>query len=316
MIAESDIELHNGIRLHLRTAGKRGWPLMLFLHGFPEFGGAWDAQLAYFGTSFHAVAPDLRGFGQSSQPSDPAAYRTRVVLEDLTLLIAQLGYASCVVVAHDWGGVLAWALAHAQPARVERLIVVNAPHPVPFARALAHDPAQQRASEYMNWLRRPGAEIALAANDFALLERFFQGGLSSGDMDLSGAGGSAAALGPVPAWFDAPTRARYHAAWAQPADNGVPLVGAVNYYRASPLHPGATDAGGAPLAFDATAFQIHVATRVIWGGRDTALLPGLLEGLDALVHPLDIVPVPEGSHWVIHEQPDRINALIEGFVPE
>jgi pimeloyl-ACP methyl ester carboxylesterase len=311
MIAESDIELRNGIRLHLHTAGKRGWPLMLFLHGFPEFGGAWDAQLAYFGTSFHAVAPDLRGFGWSSQPSDPAAYRTRALLEDLTLLIGQLGYASCVVIAHDWGGALAWALANAQPALVERLVVINSPHPVPFARALAHDSAQRRASEYMNWLRHPGAEVALAANGFALLERFFHHGFECGDD-----GAPMGMRGAAPAWFDAATRARYHAAWAQPADNGVPLVGAVNYYRASPLHPGATGAGGAPFALDPTEFQIHVPTRVIWGERDAALLPALLDGLDALVRPLDIVRVPRGSHWVIHEQPERINALVEGFVPE
>jgi epoxide hydrolase 4 len=322
MIAESDIALSNGIRLHLRSTGKRGWPLMLFLHGFPEFGGAWDAQLQYFGMSFYAAAPDLRGFGQSSQPVEVDAYKPRALLEDLALLIGRLGCASCVVVAHDWGGVLAWALARANPELVERLIVINAPHPVPFARALADHPAQRRASGYINWLRQPGAELALAENGFARLERFFDEDVTSSqfapfaDTGADAARTDAGSARARPAWFDEATRARYHAAWSRPADNGVPLVGPVNYYRASALYPGAAGPGGAPLALDPAAFQIHVPTRVIWGERDPALLPVLLEGLDALVHPLDIVRVPTGTHWLIHEQPDRINALIEGFVPE
>jgi pimeloyl-ACP methyl ester carboxylesterase len=287
------VTLGNGTRLHYASAGEQGAPLMLFLHGFPEFWYEWHAQLAEFGTDHFAVAPDLRGFNLSDMPEDLSAYKARHIIDDLERLIAHLGYASCVLVAHDWGGAIAWALALAKPQLLKRLIIINAPHPYLFLKALAHDPAQQKASDYMNWLRAEGSEAALAKDDFKLLEGFF------------------VKMGKVSAdWFDGPTRERYHAAWKRG------LQGGVNYYRATPAHP-PTPTNLGPLKMDLRPedFTVTVPTRVIWGEADIALPATLLDGLEEVVNDLQVQRIAEGSHWVIHEQPERVNRLIRGFLP-
>jgi pimeloyl-ACP methyl ester carboxylesterase len=283
-------ELSNGTRLHYASAGQPGRPLLLFVHGFPEFWYEWHEQLAEFGGDYHAVAPDLRGFNRSDMPSDPAAYKARLIIDDLRLLIGHLGYERCVMVAHDWGGAVAWSLAIALPQLLEKLVIINAPHPYLFMQALSADPAQQKASAYMNWLRAPGSEEALARNDFAMMDGF-----------LTGMGQS-----PAP-WFTGDVRSKYHECWARG------LTGGVNYYRASPLYPPtADDAGPQRLQsqMQPADFKVKVPTRVIWGESDIALPKTLLDGLDGFVDQLDLVRIPEGSHWVVHEQPARINQLI------
>lgn len=292
--------LPNGMRLHYASAGEPGKPLILFVHGFPEFWYAWERQLADFGQTHFAVAPDLRGFNLSGKPADVESYRPKHVAEDLVQLIRTLGYSRCVIVAHDWGGAVCWNLAMQHPELVERLVIVNAPHPYLFARALTADPAQQAASAYMNWLRKPGSEQALAANDFALVENM----LSGGD-------------GPRPAWFTDGVRSRYHAAWSEPGEDGShSLTGSVNYYRATPMRP-PTD--GEPAA-DLSRFRpadavVRVPTLVIWGEQDRALPKSLVDGLSDFVPDLRIERIPEGTHWVIHEQPERVNLLIRSALP-
>jgi pimeloyl-ACP methyl ester carboxylesterase len=286
------VEVQPGVRLHCAEGGVPGRPLLLFVHGFPEFWYAWKDLLPAFADRWHAVAPDLRGFNLSDKPTDPKAYRPATLVADLEGLIRALGHERAVVVAHDWGGALAWSLAIAMPHRVASLVILNAPHPVPFARDLATDPAQQRASAYMNFLRAPGAESALAKDDFAAMDRFF--------VDVSAA-----------PWYDAPTRAAYHEAWRRPGA----LSGGLAYYRASPLYPPTADDPGAKrLQLDPDDYRVRVPTRVIWGERDHALLPSLLEGLDALVPDLDLVRLPECSHWLVHEEPERVAGLIRGFI--
>src|SRR5690606_12393692 len=115
------------------------------------------------------VAPDLRGFNLSSKPAGVESYRPKLIVQDLLGLIRALGRKSVTVVAHDWGGAIAWNMAIHAPELVERLIIINSPHPCVFARALSTNPVQQQASEYMNWLRKPGSESALFKDDFALL---------------------------------------------------------------------------------------------------------------------------------------------------
>lgn len=285
------VEVQPGVRLHCAEVGREGAPLMLLLHGFPEFWYAWKDVMPAFADAWHAVAPDMRGYNLSSKPVETKAYRADRLVADLDGLIRGLGHERAVVVAHDWGGAVAWSLAIARPERVSRLVILNAPHPVPFARLLAEDPAQQAASVYMNWLRRPGAEAALARDDFAVMERFFVGETP-------------------PAWFDAATRAAYREAWSQPGA----LAGGVAYYRASPLYPPEGDDPGARrLRLDPADFTVRVPTRVLWGERDRALLPALLDGLDAVVPDLDVQRLPECSHWLAHEAPQRVAALIAEF---
>jgi pimeloyl-ACP methyl ester carboxylesterase len=285
--------LPNGTRLHYASAGEAGRPLLLFLHGFPEFWFAWNEQLAEFGQDYFAVAPDLRGFNLSDMPSDVAAYKPRLIMQDITQLIAYLGYSDCIMVAHDWGGAVAWNIAITHPEFISKLIIINATHPYPFAMGLVNDSAQQAASAYMNWLRNPGSEQALAKDNFRVMEQFMLG------------------MGEQPEWFDDAIRERYHACWARG------LTGGVNYYRASPLHPPTPeDAGAARLSLDPANFHVRVPVRVIWGEKDKALLPSLLDGLDDLVDDLNIERLPNASHWVVHEYPATINEYLHRFLSE
>ena len=285
------VQLEN-IRLHTVEAGT-GKPI-LFVHGFPEFWYAWQNQLEAFSRDHRAVAVDMRGHNLSDKPADAKAYRPKHLVADLHGLIRHLG-GRCIVVAHDWGGAAAWNLAAAHPECIEKLVIINSPHPITFARELRDNPAQQEASRYMLWLRKAGAAAKLAEDDFALLAAM----LTKTTADA--------------AWLTPDTLARYREAWAQPGS----LDCTLNYYRASPLHPATPEEpGAAGIQLDPAAFTVRVPTLVIWGERDTALLPALLDGLDAFVPDLTVRRIPDGSHWVIHEKPDEVNRLIREFIEE
>ncbi len=283
--------LSNGIELHYAACGEG--PLILFVHGFPEFWYEWKDQLVEFGRDHLAVAPDMRGYNLSSKPAQVSAYRAKHLIEDLRLLIDHLGAPRCVMVAHDWGGAIAWSFAARHPERLEKLVIINAPHPVIFSRELRHNPAQQAASAYMNLFRSDKAERVLSEHGHARLARM--------TLEVWGANGGAATED---------DRRAYIGAWSQPGA----LTGGLNWYRASPLHP--PEAGAADLSpqLDADAFRVAVPTLVIWGERDEALLPANLDGLEALVEHLRVVRIPDGSHWVVHEQPAKVNALIRAFL--
>jgi pimeloyl-ACP methyl ester carboxylesterase len=292
-----DAALPHGITLSCRAAGAPDAPLLVFLHGFPEGAFVWDDLLRHFGTHYRCVAPNLRGYGASSSPVEVEAYRARHLVADIAALIARCGGRAAAVIAHDWGGAVAWALAAAQPEVLERLVIVNSPHPATFLRALRDDPQQQAASAYMNFLCRDDAETLLAADDFARLWPFFT---DMGPEDPSRPGGG---------WLDEAMRERYREVWRHG------LRGGCNYYRASPLRPptGPSDTI-LTLQLPADAVTVNLPTLVIWGEGDTALPPSLLDGLDAYVPALTLVRVPRATHWIVHEQPQRIAAEIEAFL--
>jgi len=283
-------DLPNGIRLH--TVSEGSGKLILFVHGFPEFWYEWKDQLAEFGRDHLAVALDMRGYNLSAKPAEVAAYKARHLVEDLRQLANHMGHERFVLVAHDWGGAVAWNFAAAHPGRLDKLVIVNAPHPVTFARELRDNPAQQRASAYMNLFRSDKAERVLSENHCQRLRRM--------TLDAWAANGGRASEQDHRAYLDA---------WTQPGA----LTGGLNYYRASPLHP-PDESGSAIPAINPDAFRVSVPTLVIWGERDEALLPGNLDGLEELVSDLRVERIPDGSHWVVHEQPDRVNALIRGFL--
>lgn len=279
----------NGLRFHVATAGDPQAPLIVFLHGFPEFWRAWEVQLEEFGRDHFAVAPDQRGYNDSDKPRDLGAYKPRHLVEDLRQLAAEFTERKFVLVAHDWGGAIAWNFAIAHPDRLAQLVIINSPHPVPFARALTNDAQQQQASQYMNVFRQPTAEAILGEDGFRRLVK----------------------MGLAPWGASAEKRAAYLEAWSKPGA----LTGMLNWYRASPMHPPtAADPGPAKLTIDPADFVVRVPTLVIWGMRDHALLPCLLEGLDECVPDLRIERLPEASHWVVHEQPARVNELIRAFI--
>jgi len=145
-----------GVQLHYARAGVG--PLMLFLHGFPEFWYGWRRQLPEFGRDHLALAPDQRGYNLSDKPAGKEAYRIDRMVADVAALAGRFATGPMVLVGHDWGGAVAWAFAIKHPELVERLIILNAPHPVLMQRRLASDPEQAAASQYMRRFRKPDAE--------------------------------------------------------------------------------------------------------------------------------------------------------------
>ena len=294
MIESYTIALGNGIDLSCRAAGRRGAPVLVFLHGFPEAAFVWDELLEHFSDRYRCVAPNLRGYADSSAPAEVEAYRAKHLVGDIAALIDRLGGKVEALVAHDWGGALAWNLAAQQGHRLRRLVIVNSPHPATFLRGLQHDPEQQAASAYMNFLCRPDAEVLLAENDFARLWPFFT---NMGAADPSRPGGG---------WLTEAVRRQYREVWS------AGLRGGCNYYRASPLRPPtARDSAVMTVRLPPEAVTVRVPTLVVWAEDDLALPTSLLDGLEAFVPQLRLVRLPNATHWVIHEQPATIAAEIE-----
>jgi pimeloyl-ACP methyl ester carboxylesterase len=266
----------------------------MFLHGFPEAAFIWDDLLDHFAQpengGYRCIAPNLRGFERSSQPLDASAYRVKHLLQDITSLVGLEGpHLSCLI-AHDWGGAVAWSLANQKPELLDRLVIVNSPHPATFLRELTGNPAQQAASAYMNFLIRPDAEELLAQDDYRRLWEFFTSmGASDGRH----------------AWLTPTIQDQYRSVWSHG------LTGGCNYYRASPLRPD-TDgqAGLIHLDLPRSMLEVNVPTQVIWGMGDIALPGELLLGLSDYVARLDIRQIPDASHWIVHEQPGLVIDLI------
>ncbi len=268
--------------LECRMAGPEDAPLLVFLHGFPEAAFAWDDLLAHFGQHYRCVAPNLRGYPGSYSPSEVKDYRAQLIGADVLGLIQALGAPAAALIAHDWGGAVAWGLAAMAPQMMERLVILNAPHPALFMKALRDDPAQQAASEYMNLLRGPGVEAYLQADDFAKMWSFFErfGGAS---------------------WLTPTLRDQYRQAWS------AGLTGPLNYYRASPLHPPTAPTDPVMhLTLPEAMLHVSVPTTVIWGEADMALPPSLLDGLEAYVPKLHITRLPQATHWLVHEEPAAV----------
>ena len=290
-VLQFDQALPHGITLSCRTNRPgAAAPRVLLLHGFPEAAFVWDEVMERLAGVAHCVAPNLRGYERSSAPAGVEAYRVKHLVADVAALIEALGAPVDLLVAHDWGGAVAWALAAQRPQFTRQLLIVNSPHPATFLRELRDNPVQRAASAYMNFLCRPDAAALLAENDFARLWPF-----------LTGMGGAA--------WLTDALRAQYRALWRQGLD------GALNYYRASPLRPPlATTDAIHTLVFPPALVTVRVPTTVLWGDADTALPPALLAGLEAFVSPLELRRVAGASHWIVHEQPAMVADTVEQLV--
>jgi len=290
-----DAVLPGGITLRCRASGPPGAPQLMFLHGFPEAAFVWDDLLTHFGGRYRCVAPNLRGFAPSSMPDAVEAYRVKHLVGDLVALLAQCGGGPLqALVAHDWGGAVAWTLVARQPGFTQRLVIINSPHPATFLRELRNSAAQQAASAYMNFLCRPDAERLLAEDDYARMWSMFTQ-MSADDPARQGGG-----------WLTEATRQRYRDVWS------AGLTGACNYYRASPLRPAtACDTSVMRVALDDDDVSVRVPTRVVWAEDDTALPVALLDGLEAFVTSLQVVRVPGATHWIVHERPQFVAEQIE-----
>ena len=284
----------NGVRLHYARAG-RG-PLIVFLHGFPEFWYEWRDQLAEFGRDHTAVAPDMRGYNLSSKPRELSEYRMPYLVSDVHALATDLlkasGGSTFTLVAHDWGGVVAWVFAAQHPELLDRLVIINAPHPTIFGRELRDNAAQQQASQYMLMFRGEQAEATLSADSYAGLVNAILGeGLKNGTVTEE-------------------DKKAYIEAWSQPGA----LTGGLNYYRAAAAGPPRSGETASPLT--AQPLMVRVPTLVIWGEKDTALLTGNLNGLDQYVTKLTVRRIPDATHWVVREKSAEVNRAIREFLSQ
>jgi pimeloyl-ACP methyl ester carboxylesterase len=276
----------DGVVLHYVEAGEPGDPLVVLLHGFPEFWYAWRHQIEALAAEFHVVAPDLRGYNRSEKPSGVESYQLNRLVSDVVDLIDYFETGQAHVVGHDWGGVIAWEFGHRYPERLERLAVLNAPHLGALEREL-RSPAQLARSWYTLFFQLPRLP------EFLLQRTNWLATLLRTD--------------PTSAAFDERDIERYEHAIARPGA----LTAALNYYRAfgrSQLRRRLGDGHGDRKR------TIDARTLVIWGERDRALGIGLTAGLDQWVPGVRIERLPEASHWVQNDAPERVNELLEEFL--
>jgi pimeloyl-ACP methyl ester carboxylesterase len=269
----------NGVELHYVEAGE-GPPVVL-LHGFPEFWWGWRRQIpALVEAGFRVVAPDLRGYNLSGKPPGVRSYRLELLVEDVAGLIRHAGEGRAHLAGHDWGGVVGWYLAMRHPGAVDRLVVANAPHPAVFAREV-WKPDQMLRSAYAGFFQLPFLpEATLRAGDFALLERIFRNG-------------------PLrPGVYTKEDIRLYKEALSRPGA----LTAPIHYYRAFARY------GPPPVR------RIATPTLLIWGERDRYLVNRLLEGVEAWVPNLQVERIPDASHWVLADAPERVNRLVVDFL--
>ena len=274
------------VTLHVEEAGPPDGPLVVLLHGFPEFWQAWHRQLEEFGRDCRAVALDLRGYNLSAKPRGARHYALPAIVADVRAVLRALSpQTPAVLVGHDWGGLAAWTLARESPELLERLVIINAPHPPLFQRELKHSGAQRLASSYAAFFQLRGvAELALRAFGYAALRKMIFG------------------LTRKPEQFPPALRDAYRVAWSQP----YALTAGLSYYR----NPRALKR----LVESPASWRIEVPTLVLWGDRDRALLQGNLVGLEELVPRLTVQHHARATHWIVHEEPAWVNNSIRSFL--
>jgi pimeloyl-ACP methyl ester carboxylesterase len=273
----------NGIRMHYVTQGTG--PLIVLLHGFPEFWYSWRHQILFLAEQgYRVVAPDLRGYNDTDKPR--RGYAVSTLLRDIVGLIKGLGEEKAIIVGHDWGGVLAWAFALNYPQMTERLIVLNAPHPAAFARDL-RTLQQLRKSWYAFAFQIPWLpEFLLGRKHAALIGKMIY----------------AAAVQKTA--FPSEVLAIYQDAMSKPGA----LRASINYYRATFRNPLSIGGGSETI--------VNAPTLLIWGDQDVALGIHLTRGLEQWVPNLKIEHIPDSGHWVQQEKPDEVNMFLLDFLSQ
>ncbi|MDP8963942.1 MAG: alpha/beta hydrolase [Cyanobacteriota bacterium] len=269
----------NGIKLHYVTQGEG--PLMLMLHGFPEFWYSWRHQIPELAKDYKVVALDLRGYNESDKPPQQSAYVMSEFIKDVEGVIKGLGYDRCVLVGHDWGGAIAWNFAYAHPEMLERLIVLNIPHPAKFAEGM-RIPQQLLRSSYVFFFQLPLLpELLLQASDYEAIANALRG------MAVDKSTFSTADI----------------EAYKNAASKRGALTAMLNYYR------------NALSNFRQQDWSLlQVPTLMIWGEEDKALGKELSYGTEAYVRDFQIRYIPNCSHWVQQEQPELVNRYIREFL--
>jgi epoxide hydrolase 4 len=272
----------NGIKLHVMETGPKDGPMILFLHGFPEFWYAWRKQLPYFAEKgYLVVAPDQRGYNLSDKPEGIAAYKIDELAKDIIGLLDAYGRKQIFLVGHDWGASVSWWVALKYPERIQKLVILNVPHPKVMAKNVFTNTAQMQKSWYIFYFQLPGAVDKLAAStnyEWVL------------NMITSSAN---------PGAFTSSELEEYRKAFAQPGA----FTAMVNWYRAmiqTKQEP--------PKSFDVTVPMI-----LMWGENDVAMLTEMADQSMPYCKQGKLIKFPKVSHWIQHEAADRVNALIEEF---
>jgi len=281
--AESLFVSVNGVRLHTVVAGPKEGPLIILLHGFPECWFTWRSQIAPLAQAgYRVVVPDQRGYNLSAKPSGVESYQIDRLTADVGELIHVMGRERAIIAAHDWGGAVAWRFAMDYPQMLDKLIVMNAPHPVALARELSHNRSQRMKSWYMFFFQLPWLPETLLGFDPMFSARLFfrrtavrAGAFSDADLVVM-----AAAL-------------------AQPGA----LLAMIHWYRAAFRYP--------PLR---RTQVIEKPTLLIWAEDDVALGKSLTYGLEKRVPHLTLHYIPHCGHWVQNEAPDEVNEQMLTFL--
>ncbi len=276
----------NGVQLHTIIAGPAHGPLVILLHGFPEFWYSWRHQIAPLADAgYRVLAPDQRGYNLSTKPKGLGAYRLEELAQDIVGLIAAEGREQAHIVGHDWGGVVAWWLALQHAPRVTKLAVLNAPHPFVMRQHLQSSLTQLRKSWYFFFFQLPFLpEQRMRADNWSIGVRALRATARRGT-------------------FSEEDIEQYRQAWSQP---GV-ATGMINWYRAMLRRR-------ASLRFDP---RVRVPTLLLWGARDRFLSRELAQPSIDLCDHGQLVLLEEASHGVQHEEPQRVNeALVKFFANE
>lgn len=272
---------NRGVTLHALAAGPRNGPLVVLLHGFPEFWYSWHKQIQPLAAAgFRVIVPDQRGYNESSKPRGVKSYALTELTSDVVAIADQLGRQRILLAGHDWGGAVAWSTALLYPARVARLAILNVPHPSVLRKFLLTDRRQLRRSWYMFFFQIPFLpEMVFSANNF----RWGIGPLVGSSR---------------PGTFTEEDLARYRAAWSQ---RGA-VSAMINWYRAAfryrPSFPDRT---------------VRLPTRILWGQGDAFLQFEMAEASLGYCTDGELIPFPNATHWLQHEEPGRVSQLLVDF---
>jgi pimeloyl-ACP methyl ester carboxylesterase len=287
------LPLSTGITMNVALAGPEDAPPVILIHGFPESHRTWREIAARLGDRFRLVMPDLRGFGDSDRPQDMRDYATDTLIGDIFALADGLDIDRFALVGHDWGGAIAWAAALRGDPRIERLAIVNSPHPLIFQKSLIEDESQRAASQYMRAFRNHGMEAGIEAMGF---DTFFEKSFSK-HVDV-------ARISPE-------ERRIYIDQWSRPGA----LTAMLNWYRSSQVVvPTVGENASMPDWVERGVPKLRIPVRVIWGLEDKALLPIQLEGIGEVGDDVEVFPLTGVGHFAPWEAPDQVADALAPFL--
>jgi epoxide hydrolase 4 len=294
----------NGIRMHYVTMENEGvdssdYPLMILLHGFPEFWYSWRHQIPFFAKRFKVIAPDMRGYGETEKPREIDKYRIDNLVRDIIELIHSFGKKKAIIVGHDWGAIIGWSIAMIAPSVIEKLIIMNAPHPALYQKNAFRNLSQMQKSWYIFFfLMQKVPEKVLSSNNFELLKHMFESSIKRKDK------------------FTQDDMKNYISSWCKGKgergedgySNGI--AGGINYYRAN-LNTEFWENLGESIPFP----KIKSPTLMIWGEDDMFFGKELAENTGEFIEaPFSMELISNCGHWVQQEAPDEVNQIMSEFL--